>query len=83
MTFVGERNRELMSSLIASIWSGAYVISARIFQWLRGNDLPYYSVLLITAAMYAVGVVAYYLIIRANRRKMRFADIQKKRFVST
>jgi hypothetical protein len=83
MTFVGERNRELMSSLIASIWSGAYVISARIFQWLRGNDLPYYSVLLITAAMYAVGVVAYYLIIRANRRKMRFVDIQKKRFVST
>ena len=81
MTFVGERNRELMSSLIASIWSGAYVISARIFQWLRGNDLPYYSVLFITAAMYAAGVVAYYLIIRANRRKMRFAAIQKKRLL--
>jgi hypothetical protein len=71
MTFVGERNRELMSSLIASIWSGAYVISAKIFQWLRGNQLPYYSVLLITAALYAVGVVAYYMIIRANRRKQK------------
>lgn len=79
MTFVGERNRELMSSLIASIWSGAYVISARIFQWLRGNDLPYYIVLLITAAMYAVGVVAYYLIIRANRRKVRLSEIRKIR----
>lgn len=79
MTFVGERNRELMSSLIASIWSGAYVISARIFQWLRGNDLPYYSVLLITAAMYAVGVVAYYLIIRANRRKVRLSELRKIR----
>lgn len=79
MTFVGERNRELMSSLIASIWSGSYVISARIFQWLRGNDLPYYSVLLITAGLYAAGVVAYYGVIRANRRKMRLAEIRKER----
>lgn len=79
MTFVGERNRELMSSLIASIWSGSYVISARIFQWLRGNDLPYYSVLLITAALYAAGVIAYYGVIRANRRKMRLAEIRKER----
>lgn len=83
MTFVGERNRELMSSLIASIWSGAYVISARIFQWLRGNDLPYYTVLLITAAMYAVGVVAYYLIIRANRRKVKLNELRKIRIAST
>lgn len=83
MTFVGERNRELMSSLIASIWSGSYVISARIFQWLRGNDLPYYSVLLITAALYAAGVVAYYGVIRANRRKMRLAEIRKERTLIT
>lgn len=83
MTFVGERNRELMSSLIASIWSGAYVISARIFQWLRGNDLPYYTVLLITAAMYAVGVVAYYLIIRANRRKVKLNELRKIRIANT
>jgi hypothetical protein len=79
MTFVGERNRELMSSLIASIWSGSYVISARIFQWLRGNQLPYYSVLLITAGLYAVGVVAYYLIIRANRRKQKHQTLMHSR----
>lgn len=79
MSYVGEKNRELMSSLIASIWSGSYVISALIFQWLRANEIPYYAVLLLTAALYSSGVIVYYVLIRANRRKVKYQKLQKER----
>jgi len=79
MLFVGEKNRELMSALIASIWSGSYVISAKIFQLLRAANTPYYQVLLITALLYAIGVVAYYMIIRGNRRKQKYLSLRKTR----
>lgn len=79
MLYVGEKNRELMSSLIASIWSGSYVISAKIFQWLRSEAIPYYAVLLITASLYAAGVLFYYFLIRANRRKQYYVQLTRAR----
>jgi len=79
MLYVGEKNRELMSSLIASIWSGSYVISAKIFQWLRAENVPYYAVLFITSALYAAGVLFYFFLIRANRRKQYYLQLTKSR----
>lgn len=68
MNYVGERNQDLASALIASAWSGAWFISAIVFKWLRSIDLPYYQIFLLTAALYVVGVVLYYLLILDYRR---------------
>ncbi len=64
MHFVGERNQELISAMNSSMWSAAWYVSARIFQFLRGMELPYYQIFLITAVLYAVGVGLYIFIIR-------------------
>lgn len=64
MKYVGERNQELISALSSSIWSASWFISARIFQVLRQLDLDYYQIFFITALLYSVGVLFYYLLIR-------------------
>jgi len=64
MNYVGPKNQELISALNSSIWSAAWFVSAKIFQFLRGIDLEYYKIFLITALLYAVGVALYGLIIR-------------------
>lgn len=64
MSYVGERNRELVSACGGAIWSGAWWIAARTFQILRANELPYWIVFLATAALYLVGTFAYLNLIR-------------------
>lgn len=64
MNYVGEKNRELVSSLTASIWSGSWFFSAKIFEWLRSLEVSYSSILLITAFMYSIGVYAYHVLIQ-------------------
>lgn len=68
MNYVGPKNQELISALNSSIWSSAWFISAKIFQFLRGIELPYYQIFLITAVLYSVGVALYGLIIRDYKR---------------
>lgn len=70
MKYVGEKNQELMSALGASIWSGSWFISAKLFQYFRSFEMPYYRIFLITAALYASGVIAYYFLIRDFYRKV-------------
>jgi predicted MFS family arabinose efflux permease len=65
MTYVGERNRELMSAFNGAIWSGAWWLAARSFELLRANHLPYWQVFLITAALYIAGTFAYLSLIRS------------------
>lgn len=65
MNYVGEKNRELVSSLQASIWSGSWFFSAKIFQILRAADFNYSYILLITALMYSIGVYAYHRLIQS------------------
>lgn len=69
MNYVGEKNRELVSSLSASIWSGSWFFSAKIFEWLRSLDITYGIILLITAAMYSIGVYAYHILIGKYQRQ--------------
>ncbi|MGE3164025.1 MAG: MFS transporter [Planctomycetota bacterium] len=68
INYVGKRNRELMSALGASIWSGSWFISAKVFQHLRENDFRYYQIFLITAALYLTATSCYWLLIRDYRR---------------
>ena len=69
MSYVGERNRELISACNGAIWSGAWWLAARTFELLRTHHLPYWQVFLTTAALYLVGTYSYLLLIRAVERK--------------
>ena len=64
MKYVGEKNQELVSAINYSIWSASWFLSAKIFQILRSIHYPYYKIFLITALLYAIGVIFYYFIIR-------------------
>lgn len=63
MNYVGEKNREITSALTAAIWSGSWVISGFMVKIMFHRGYPYVNIFLITAAMYAFGVVLYYFLI--------------------
>lgn len=64
MTYVGERNRELMSACNGAIWSGAWWLAARVFEFLRAHHYPYWQVFLMTAVLYLLGTLSYAGLIR-------------------
>ena len=70
MNYVGEKNRELVSSLTASIWSGSWFFSAKIFEILRSLDVSYSWILLTTAFMYSIGVYGYHILIGKYYRQL-------------
>jgi hypothetical protein len=76
MHYVGEKNRELVSSLSASIWSGSWFFSAKIFEVLRAAKIAYSSILIITALMYCLGVGGYQLLIRRYYKKIKLGLIE-------
>lgn len=63
MNYVGEKNREIASALTAAIWSGSWVISGYMVKIMFHNGYPYVDIFLITAALYAFGVLLYYFLI--------------------
>lgn len=65
MSYVGERNRELISACSGAIWSGAWWLAARTFELLRAHHLPYWQVFVTTGILYLIGTVSYLLQIRA------------------
>lgn len=69
MNYVGERNREMMSAINASIWSGCWFISAKIFSVLREAHVSYSNIIFITVALYIIGVVWYYGIIKSHQER--------------
>ncbi len=69
MYYVGPRNQEIMSALNASVWSGSWFISMKLFGWLRQMEFRYVSIFLITVAMYVVGVAWYAYLIRQYERR--------------
>ena len=69
MYYVGDKNRELVSALNASIWSGSWFVSAQLFRLMREAGVNYSSIFIITAALYIAGVLWYaYLIHDYHRR---------------
>ncbi len=69
MTYVGERNQELMSACNGAIWSGSWWLAARVFEIMRSQNLPYWQIFLMTAAFYLLGTVAYLGLIRTVERR--------------
>lgn len=70
MYFVGKKNQELIAALNASIWSGSWFFSSRIFGILREKEIAYVNIFLITAFMYILGVLWYnYLINQYNKQE--------------
>lgn len=69
MSYVGERNRELMSACSGAIWSGAWWLAARVFQMFRSQDLPYWEIFLITSVLYLIGTASYVGLIRTVERR--------------
>lgn len=63
MSYVGKRNHEMVSALNTAIWSGSWYVSSQIFRCLRQSDIRYASIFFITASIYVVGMIGYYLLI--------------------
>jgi predicted MFS family arabinose efflux permease len=69
MSYVGERNRELISACNGAIWSGAWWLAARTFEILRANHLPYWQVFMTTSVLYLIGTFSYLLLIRTVEQR--------------
>lgn len=67
--YVGKKNQELISALNASIWSGSWFFSSRIFAVLREKEFPYFNIFMITAVMYFIGVIWYNYLINQYYKK--------------
>lgn len=64
MNYVGEKNREMVSSLNAGMWSGSWFISAIMFGWFRKQALSYGQIFTITVVMYFIAVYLYHRFIK-------------------
>lgn len=73
MYYVGKRNQEIISALNASIWSGSWFVSMKLFGWMRQMEFRYVTIFLITVVMYAIGVTWYATLIRTYERRQRAA----------
>jgi len=69
MNYVGSKNQEMLSAIMAAIWSGSWFFSSQIFRFLKSEGLPYAYIFYITAALYALGVLMYYFLIRDYERR--------------
>ena len=63
MNYVGSQNQEMLSAIMAAIWSGSWFFSSQIFRFLKSEGLQYAYIFYITAVLYAFGVFMYYLLI--------------------
>ena len=73
MNYVGKKNQEMLSAIMAAIWSGSWFFSSQIFRFLKSEGLPYAYIFYITAILYSFGVFMYYLLI---------LDYEKRKSVS-
>ena len=62
MNYVGKKNQEMLSAIMAAIWSGSWFFSSQIFRYLKEEGLPYAYIFYITAVLYGFGVFTYYLL---------------------
>ena len=73
MNYVGEKNQEIVSALTSAIWSGSWFISGLLVQLLFLQGFAFVNIFLLTAVLYAVGVVWYMILIKDyERRKKTF-----------
>ena len=69
MNYVGKKNQEMLSAIMAAIWSGSWFFSSQIFRHLKAEGLPYAYIFYITAVLYGFGVFMYYLLVLDYERR--------------
>jgi len=69
MNYVGKNNQEMLSAIMAAIWSGSWYFSSQIFRFLIDLGFPYSYIFYITAAFYSLGILCYYFLILSYQRK--------------
>ncbi len=77
MAYVGSANREITSALTSAIWSGSWVISGFMVALMFSHNISFGNIFLITAGMYAFGVVLYSMLIRDYQRRTQQGEIEK------
>lgn len=77
MKYVGEKNREMISAINASIWSGCWFASAKIFSILREAGVAYSNIIFITVGFYIFGVLWYH---RLINKVEQFASYELNEF---
>lgn len=70
MNYVGKKNREITSALTSAIWSGSWVLSGFMVTVLLSWNLSFGNIFLITAMLYALGVILYYLLILDYKKRV-------------
>ena len=63
MNYVGKNNQEMLSAIMAAIWSGSWYFSSQIFRYLIDFGFAYSAIFYLTAGLYTIGVFSYYLLI--------------------
>jgi hypothetical protein len=69
MNYVGEKNREMMSAINASIWSGCWFASAKVFSLFREAGMRYSNIIFVTVGLYIIGVAWYYWLIKQHEQR--------------
>lgn len=69
MDYVGKNNQEMLSAIMAAIWSGSWYFSSQIFRYLIDLGFAYSYIFYLTAGLYSIGVFSYYLLILSYERK--------------
>ena len=69
MKYVGERNREMISGLSSSVWSGAAYFSAVTYGVLRHMEIDYVTIFYITAGLYVFAVYFYKRLLKDYKRR--------------
>ena len=64
MEYVGDDNHEMLSAIVSAIWSGSWFFSSKIFKILIDNSYSYSQIFYITSALYLIGILFYYLLIK-------------------
>lgn len=67
--YVGERNQEMIGAINASIWSGSWFISSLLFGVMRSWSISYVNIFLMTAILYCVAILWYFLLIRSYQNE--------------
>ncbi len=69
MNYVGKENQEMLSAIMAAIWSGSWFFSSQIFRFLKSEGLLYAQIFYITAVLYALGVFMYFILIKDYEKR--------------
>ena len=57
MNYVGVKNQEMLSAIMAAIWSGSWFFSSQIFRYLKSEGFNYAHIFYITAFLYFFGIL--------------------------